>query len=84
MLTFKTCPFCVRAREYLDSNGITYNDVILEEKKDGQALRLEMAEQYGRTSVPAIWINSDFIGGWSEGSPGLSNMAPSEIKNLLA
>jgi hypothetical protein len=33
--------------------------VILEELEGGQALRLELAERYGRTSVPAVFINSE-------------------------
>ena len=46
-------------RDYLDAYSIPYNDVILEELEGGQALRLELAERYGRTSVPAVFINSE-------------------------
>ncbi|GMI45108.1 hypothetical protein TrCOL_g6562 [Triparma columacea] len=84
MLTFKTCPFCVKARNYLETNSIPYNDVILEELQGGQALRLELASRYDRTSVPAVFINSEFIGGWSDGSPGLSNLPAAAIREMLS
>ena len=38
--------------------------------EDGRALRAEMAGIIGRTSVPAIWIGSDFIGGCNDGPKG--------------
>ena len=38
--------------------------------EDGKALRAEMAGIIGRTSVPAIWIGSDFIGGCNDGPKG--------------
>lgn len=38
--------------------------------EDGKALRAEMAGIIGRTSVPAIWIGSDFIGGCNDGPMG--------------
>ena len=38
--------------------------------EDGKALRAEMAGIIGRTSVPAIWIGADFIGGCNDGPKG--------------
>ena len=35
--------------------------------ENGNAYRYEMAEMIDRTSVPAIWINSKFIGGCNDG-----------------
>lgn len=37
---------------------------------DGPALRAELGGLVGRTSVPAIWIQSDFVGGCNDG-PGI-------------
>lgn len=34
---------------------------------DGKAIRAEMADMIGRTSVPAIWIGGAFIGGCNDG-----------------
>ena len=40
---------------------------------DGKALRSELGQLVGRTSVPAIWINGEFIGGCNDG-PGLMTL----------
>jgi len=37
---------------------------------DGKGLRAEMAEVFGRTSVPAIWIGGAFVGGCNDGPMG--------------
>ena len=37
---------------------------------DGKALRAELGELEGRTSVPAIWIGGDFVGGCNDGPSG--------------
>lgn len=44
--------------------------VELDQVEDGMALRAELGQLVGRTSVPAIWIDGDFIGGCNDG-PGL-------------
>ena len=41
--------------------------VELDEVRDGKAIRAEMADLIGRTSVPAIWIGGEFIGGCNDG-----------------
>ena len=41
--------------------------VELDEVRDGKAIRAEMADLIGRTSVPAIWIGGVFIGGCNDG-----------------
>jgi len=42
----------------------------VDEAEDGKALRAEMAEVFGRTSVPAIWIGGAFVGGCNDGPMG--------------
>jgi glutaredoxin-related protein len=37
---------------------------------DGKAIRAEMGDLLGRTSVPAIWISGEFIGGCNDGPMG--------------
>lgn len=36
----------------------------------GKAIRAEMADLVGRTSVPAIWIGGQFVGGCNDGPMG--------------
>jgi glutaredoxin 3 len=70
MLSFTTCPFCLKAKSVLDQKGVKYQTVELDVEPDGGAIRAEMADMIGRTSVPAIWIGSDFIGGCNDGPMG--------------
>ena len=38
--------------------------------QEGKAIRAEMGSLLGRTSVPAIWMNKEFIGGCNDGPLG--------------
>jgi len=49
---------------------VKYTVVEVDEAVDGKALRAEMAEIFGRTSVPAIWIGGAFVGGCNDGPMG--------------
>jgi len=42
----------------------------LDKEADGKAIRAEMGDMLGRTSVPAIWIKGTFIGGCNDGPLG--------------
>ncbi|MCF7200462.1 glutaredoxin 3 [Pseudomonas oligotrophica] len=54
------CPYCVRAKALLDSKGVAYEEIAV----DGEpALRAEMTQKAGRTSVPQIWIGERHVGG---------------------
>lgn len=70
VLTFETCPYCVKAKAILDAKQCKYTEVDLTKDPDGKALRAEMGEIVGRTSVPAIWIDAIFIGGCNDGPMG--------------
>lgn len=57
------CPFCVRAKQLLTMKQVEFNEICV----DGQtALRREMTEKSGRTSVPQIWIQGHHVGGCDE------------------
>jgi glutaredoxin 3 len=70
MFSFTTCPFCIKAKQVLDDIGAKYTVVELDTDPDGKAIRAEMAELVGRTSVPAIWISGQFVGGCNDGPMG--------------
>jgi glutaredoxin 3 len=61
--TAPNCFFCVRARRLLAEKGIPFRDVDVATLGDG---RRTLREQTGRTSVPQIFINGDFVGGYME------------------
>lgn len=54
----------------MDGIGAKYTVVELDTDMDGKAIRAEMADLIGRTSVPAIWIGKEFIGGCNDGPMG--------------
>ncbi len=59
--TWRTCPFCIRAKGLLDEKGVEYTEYAI----DGdEAARIKMADRGdGRRSVPQIFINDSHIGG---------------------
>ncbi len=63
LYTTQYCGFCYRAKELLDSLGIVYQDISVD---NTPALRQEMIELSGRTTVPQIFIDEKPIGGCDE------------------
>ena len=47
----------------MDDQAAQYTVVELDQDADGTAMRAELADLVGRTSVPAIWIGGEFVGG---------------------
>jgi len=66
-----SCPFCAEARALLDSKGATYALVDLDARPDGAELRAALGTRVGRTSVPAVFIGGEYVGGMNDGAPGL-------------
>ena len=59
--TWRTCPFCVRAKALLDGKGVTYTEYSVdgdEAARDAMAARGD-----GRRSVPQVFINDQHMGG---------------------
>lgn len=42
--------------------------VELDKMEDGNAIRYELSQDTGRTSVPQIWIGGEFVGGCNDGA----------------
>jgi glutaredoxin 3 len=63
MFSFTTCPFCIKAKSVLDGKNAKYTVIELDTDPDGKAIRAEMADIIGQTSVPAVWIGGEFVGG---------------------
>lgn len=54
------CPFCLRAKQLLNSKGVQYQVIQINEEPEKRA---EMIKKSGRTSVPQIFIDNQHIGG---------------------
>jgi len=64
-------PYCInKAKKLLDDKGVSYKAIELDLADDGKAIRAEMGDMIGRTSVPAIWIGKKFVGGCNDGPMG--------------
>lgn len=57
------CGYCVRAKTLLDSKGIEYDDVSLD---DDPAFRQKLYDLTGGWTVPQILIGGKPIGGYTE------------------
>lgn len=63
MYTRKYCPYCVRAKDLLDTLGVAYGEVPVD--ADPEALA-SMKEHSGQRTVPQIWIGRTHVGGCDE------------------
>jgi len=56
-----TCPYCVRAKQLLDSKGVDYVEYNISNDMDARTKMMERTN--GARSVPQIFINDDHYGG---------------------
>ncbi len=61
--TWGHCPYCIRAKNLLTENGIKFTEHALD-GKDSELIKLR--ERTGQKTVPQIFIDDVFIGGFSE------------------
>jgi glutaredoxin 3 len=85
VISFTTCPYCSKAKAALDERNIKYTSwEINEEENRGFAYRAELGRRFKRTSVPAIFVRGNFIGGCNDGPGLLPLLASGEFEKLLA
>ena len=63
MYTTRWCGYCVRAKTLLDSRGLAYEEILLD---DDPAFRQTVFEATGGWTVPQILIDGRAIGGYTE------------------
>lgn len=59
-----TCPYCVNAKELLDSKGVEYKVIYVD--KDPTQLEEMLSKSNGSRTVPQIFIDGKHIGGFSD------------------
>lgn len=70
-----SCPFCKKAKTLLSDLGAAYATVELDTLgAEGHALRAELGKRTGRTSVPAVFVGGQCLGGYGDG-PGVGPLA---------
>ncbi|RAM48728.1 MAG: glutaredoxin 3 [Hapalosiphonaceae cyanobacterium JJU2] len=77
--TWRTCPFCIRAKSLLKKKGVNFTEYSI----DGdEAARDKMAQRAnGRRSLPQIFINNVHVGGCDD---IYALDARDQLDNLLA
>jgi glutaredoxin 3 len=63
MYTTRWCGYCVRAKALLESRGIPFEEIALD---DDPAFRQTVHDLTGRWTVPQILIDGEPIGGYVE------------------
>ncbi|MEE4661210.1 MAG: glutaredoxin 3 [Halieaceae bacterium] len=63
MYSTRYCPYCIRARQLLDSKGVNYADTGVDGRPD---LREQMHRESQRNTVPQIWIGEQHVGGFDD------------------
>lgn len=59
--TWRSCPFCIRAKQLLDRKGVSYVEHAID--GDETARTAMAAKSDGRRSVPQTFINGHHVGG---------------------
>jgi len=59
-----TCPWCVRAKQYLSSKNIAYTDINVAVDRNAA---MEMVRKSGQQGVPVIEIDGNIIVGFDQG-----------------
>ena len=59
----RICGYCTAAKRLCDQQGVPYEEVLLD--RDPQR-RMELARSTGSRTVPMIFVDGAFIGGYTE------------------
>lgn len=63
LYTWGHCPYCIRAKNLLEHKGLSYEEINLD-GKDEELQKLR--EETGQRTVPQIFVDGVFIGGFTE------------------
>ncbi|MFU8925425.1 glutaredoxin 3 [Acinetobacter puyangensis] len=58
------CPYCIRAKQLLERKGIAYQEINL--STEPAEVRSELMQRTNHRTVPQIFINDQFIGGFDQ------------------
>lgn len=59
--TTKTCSYCIKAKKLLNNHNITYKEIVV-----NPMIMKQLIKRTGSKTVPQIFINGKFIGGYTE------------------
>ena len=61
-----SCPFCRRAKDLAATQDADYQYHDVEQDPAAQKKREEFVVKYDHRTVPVVFIDGDFVGGYSE------------------
>ncbi len=61
--TTRFCPYCVRAKQLLQSKRVNFTEVPVDGRSD---LRQDLLSRTGQRTVPQIWVGDTHVGGCDE------------------
>lgn len=61
--TTNSCPYCIKAKAFFNRNGLKYEEIDL---TDNFTEINRLKEETGHKTVPLIFINNSFIGGYTD------------------
>jgi glutaredoxin len=59
-----SCPYCVKAKEWLTAQGIEFENVVKDDDAERRAFYAEHGNTFG--TVPQIFVDDQRIGGYTE------------------
>ena len=62
--TTVSCVFCLRAKEYLRSKGVAYEEVDVSGDEEARARLVERSD--GQRTVPQIFVGEVHVGGYTD------------------
>jgi len=60
------CPFCDQAKMLLKNRGVNYTEVSAVENRDALIEKVTEATGAAPRTVPQIWLDETYIGGFTE------------------
>lgn len=64
MYTTAICPYCVAAKNLLRSKGLDYHELRVDTDADQRATMMQRSG--GKRSVPQIFVNNVYVGGFDD------------------
>ncbi|EFC46544.1 predicted protein [Naegleria gruberi] len=62
------CPYCTNAKKLFAELGVDYKAIELDTMKEGTEYQNTLKEMTNQSTVPSVWVNGEFIGGFSDTS----------------
>lgn len=64
LYTTGTCPYCIRAKQLLDSKGAKYEEILV--NQDPAKMQEMLSRSHNARTVPQIFIGETHVGGFDE------------------